>query len=135
MNVWPLFLYNHMLFFFTYFHSICPWILSFNTNIFFFLSIPQFFAQFAASAPCPRSSASLSSPSRSTSQSMLPMLSGSRTSLRTEQDNQGFSACLLYKGYVDDPRNTDNAWVEAEVWNFHYDFADTFDTRILEVGF
>lgn len=92
----------------------------------------QFFAQFAASAPCPRSSASLSSPSRSTSQSMLPMLSGSRTSLRTEQDNQGFSACLLYKGYVDDPRNTDNAWVEAEVWNFHYDFADTFDTRILE---
>lgn len=66
---------------------------------------------------------------------MLPMLSGSRTSLRTEQDNQGFSACLLYKGYVDDPRNTDNAWVEAEVWNFHYDFADTFDTRILEVGF
>ncbi|XP_052825070.1 transient receptor potential cation channel subfamily M member 2 [Octopus bimaculoides] len=92
----------------------------------------QFYAQFATSTHCPRSSASLSSPSRSTSQTMLPMLSGSRTSLRTEQDNQGFSACLLYKGYVDDPRNTDNAWVEAEVWNFHYDFADTFDSRILE---
>lgn len=134
MNVWPLFLDHYMLFF-TYFHSICPQFLTFNTNIFHFLSFLQFFAQFAASAPCPRSSASLSSPSRSTSQSMLPMLSGSRTSLRTEQDNQGFSACLLYKGYVDDPRNTDNAWVEAEVWNFHYDFADTFDTRILEVGF
>ena len=24
-------------------------------------------------------------------------------------------------GYIDDVRNTDNAWVEAEVWNFHYD--------------
>jgi len=30
------------------------------------------------------------------------------------------SVTLLYKGYLDDPRNTDNAWVEAEVWNFHY---------------
>jgi hypothetical protein len=23
-------------------------------------------------------------------------------------------------GYIDDVRNTDNAWVEAEIWNFHY---------------
>ena len=23
-------------------------------------------------------------------------------------------------GYIDDTRNTDNAWVEAEIWNFHY---------------
>lgn len=25
----------------------------------------------------------------------------------------------LYRGYVDDPRNTDNAWVETVVVNFH----------------
>ena len=25
-----------------------------------------------------------------------------------------------YSGYIDDVRNTDNAWVEAEIWNFHY---------------
>jgi hypothetical protein len=25
-----------------------------------------------------------------------------------------------YLGYIDDVRNTDNAWVEAEIWNFHY---------------
>ena len=25
----------------------------------------------------------------------------------------------LYKGYVDDPRNTDNAWMETVVVNFH----------------
>ncbi|CAF1504882.1 unnamed protein product [Adineta ricciae] len=24
-------------------------------------------------------------------------------------------------GYIDDVRNTDNAWLEAEIWNFHYD--------------
>ena len=39
------------------------------------------------------------------------------------------SASLLYKGYLDDSRNTDNAWVEAEVWNFHFDMGDNFDLR------
>lgn len=31
--------------------------------------------------------------------------------------------CLLqvYKGYVDDPRNTDNAWMETVAVNFHDD--------------
>lgn len=27
----------------------------------------------------------------------------------------------IYKGYVDDHRNTDNAWMETEVVNFHDD--------------
>jgi hypothetical protein len=26
----------------------------------------------------------------------------------------------LSLGYIDDVRNTDNAWVEGEIWNFHY---------------
>lgn len=32
-----------------------------------------------------------------------------------------FHACCLqiYKGYVDDPRNTDNAWMETKAINFH----------------
>lgn len=25
----------------------------------------------------------------------------------------------IYKGYVDDPRNTDNAWMETEAVNYH----------------
>jgi hypothetical protein len=29
-------------------------------------------------------------------------------------------------GYIDDVRNTDNAWVEAEIWNFHYGSAMSF---------
>ena len=28
---------------------------------------------------------------------------------------------LVYAGYVDDPRNTDDAWMETEVRNFHLD--------------
>ncbi|CAF4724464.1 unnamed protein product [Rotaria sp. Silwood1] len=33
----------------------------------------------------------------------------------------GFDSRMVYRGYIDDLRNTDNAWVEAEIWNFHYD--------------
>ena len=51
-----------------------------------------------------------------------------------ELEQQGFSATLLYKGYLDDPRNTDNAWVEAEVWNFHYDIGDDFDMWLKTVS-
>lgn len=25
----------------------------------------------------------------------------------------------MYSGYVDDPRNTDNAWIETVAYNFH----------------
>ena len=27
--------------------------------------------------------------------------------------------CKIYRGYVDDPRNTDNAWMETVVMHFH----------------
>lgn len=42
----------------------------------------------------------------------------------------GFSATMIYSGYIDDPRNTDNSWVEAEIWNFHYDKEDVFEKKI-----
>ena len=46
--------------------------------------------------------------------------------------NEQLRGCgqLVYRGYVDDPRNTDNAWIEAEIWNFHYDKDDFIDKRI-----
>ncbi|CAF4223044.1 unnamed protein product [Rotaria sp. Silwood2] len=31
-----------------------------------------------------------------------------------------FESHMVYRGYIDDLRNTDNAWIEAEIWNFHY---------------
>ncbi|KAL4230550.1 hypothetical protein ACF0H5_010931 [Mactra antiquata] len=96
----------------------------------------EFFAQFASTVV----GGSISSFQPTSEASSLPRsgyvlqphLSESRTNLRTETDQSGFSASLIYKGYLDDPRNTDNAWVEAEVWNFHYDIGDTFDLNIAE---
>ncbi|XP_076467609.1 transient receptor potential cation channel subfamily M member-like 2 [Babylonia areolata] len=49
-----------------------------------------------------------------------------------EVSGSGFSACILYRGYIDYAFNTDNAWRESEVWNFHYDQDDIFDERIQE---
>ncbi|CAF2034690.1 unnamed protein product [Rotaria magnacalcarata] len=42
-----------------------------------------------------------------------------RSSDGTDRPN-GFESYMVYRGYIDDVRNTDNAWVEAEIWNFHY---------------
>lgn len=38
----------------------------------------------------------------------------------------------VYKGYVDDPRNTDNAWIETTATNFHDDSGAYTDSLILE---
>lgn len=51
-----------------------------------------------------------------------------------EAHNSKFMAKRIYKGYIDDPRNTDNAWVEAEIWNFHYGDQDQLDLSIPQVN-
>ena len=40
----------------------------------------------------------------------------------------------VYKGYVDDPRNTDNAWTETIAMNFHDDTGKILDGIQLKVG-
>lgn len=45
----------------------------------------------------------------------------------------GYSAFLIYLGYADDPLNTDNAWKETEIWNFHYKYKNCFDALLKEV--
>ena len=40
---------------------------------------------------------------------------------------------LIYKGYVDDPRNTDNAWMETVAVEFHDD-KNLFDNIALNAG-
>lgn len=39
----------------------------------------------------------------------------------------------IYKGYVDDPRNTDNAWIETIAMNFHDDTGEILDDVLLKV--
>nr|XP_042113684.1 ADP-ribose pyrophosphatase, mitochondrial isoform X2 [Peromyscus maniculatus bairdii] len=41
---------------------------------------------------------------------------------------------VIYKGYVDDPRNTDNAWMETEAVNYHDETGETMDNLTLEAG-
>ncbi|XP_036618901.1 ADP-ribose pyrophosphatase, mitochondrial isoform X1 [Trichosurus vulpecula] len=41
---------------------------------------------------------------------------------------------VVYKGYVDDPRNTDNAWMETEAVNYHDETGETMDNLALEAG-
>ncbi|XP_012277187.1 ADP-ribose pyrophosphatase, mitochondrial [Orussus abietinus] len=40
----------------------------------------------------------------------------------------------IYKGYVDDPRNTDNAWMETVALNFHDEDGSTVGTVSLKAG-
>ncbi|XP_047427154.1 ADP-ribose pyrophosphatase, mitochondrial [Mugil cephalus] len=45
--------------------------------------------------------------------------------------SQGFQ---VFKGYVDDPRNTDNAWMETVAVNFHDDSGDSVSELPLQAG-
>ncbi|XP_064608406.1 transient receptor potential cation channel subfamily M member 8-like [Liolophura sinensis] len=47
----------------------------------------------------------------------------------TDFSDAGFTAEMLYRGYMDDTHNTDNAWLETEVWNFHYEYGEDFSSR------
>lgn len=40
----------------------------------------------------------------------------------------------VFRGYVDDPRNTDNAWMETVAVNFHDDTNETVGKFKLEAG-
>ncbi|KAJ7329286.1 hypothetical protein JRQ81_015460 [Phrynocephalus forsythii] len=40
----------------------------------------------------------------------------------------------VYKGYVDDPRNTDNAWMETEAVNYHDETGEVMNKLHLEAG-
>lgn len=41
---------------------------------------------------------------------------------------------VIYQGYVDDPRNTDYAWMETEAVNYHDDTGEIMDNLTLEAG-
>lgn len=44
------------------------------------------------------------------------------------------NAVKIYTGYVDDPRNTDNAWMETQAVNFHDDAGDSVGDLNLHAG-
>lgn len=50
---------------------------------------------------------------------LKPTFSDGKENLDESLDFMIQNAVEVYKGYVDDPRNTDNAWMETVVLNFH----------------
>jgi ADP-ribose pyrophosphatase len=61
----------------------------------------------------------------------LNSLSDSQSEININQIFQ--NGYLLYQGYVDDPRNTDNSWMETQVFNYHDD-ANIFSFLKLKAG-
>ena len=55
----------------------------------------------------------------------------------TRQSAQRTMYCTLLKvfqGYIDDPRNTDNSWMESQAVNYHDDNGKAFDKFTLKAG-
>ncbi|CAF2120757.1 unnamed protein product [Rotaria magnacalcarata] len=53
----------------------------------------------------------------------------------TKQIEELFKKTItIYKGYIDDPRNTDNAWMESEAINMHDETGELTKDLILEAG-
>ena len=63
----------------------------------------------------------------------IEMDQATRLKVRVQLDDLFKHGTVLYKGYVDDPRNTDNAWMETVAVNFH-DSANAFDSFKLHAG-
>lgn len=53
---------------------------------------------------------------------------------QTVLDNFFSNGTEIYEGYVDDPRNTDNAWMETAAMNFHDDTGSEVGQLKLEAG-
>jgi hypothetical protein len=110
-----------------------------------------FFASFASKTPI-----DLSMDSGSSNVDLQTQKLNYKQALSELLNELGFISTMIYCGYIDDPRNTDvcrkyylinfcikiiktfiflkNAWIEAEIWNFHFDKDDYFDTKIKNPG-
>lgn len=57
-----------------------------------------------------------------------------RIKLKNDIDNLFTNGQEIYKGYVNDPRNTDNSWMETEAYNFHDEDGKSFSKIELKAG-
>ncbi|XP_033827748.1 ADP-ribose pyrophosphatase, mitochondrial [Periophthalmus magnuspinnatus] len=65
----------------------------------------------------------------------LAMSASDKTKLHARITNLFKSPGIeVYKGYVDDPRNTDNAWMETVAVNFHDESGDSVSELPLQAG-
>jgi ADP-ribose pyrophosphatase len=57
-----------------------------------------------------------------------------KSELKQQLDEMFKKAKPLFRGYVDDRRNTDNAWMETECVSIHDDTGDLFQLFPLSSG-
>eukprot|EP01130_Rhizamoeba_saxonica_P001723 TRINITY_DN11583_c0_g1_i1.p1 TRINITY_DN11583_c0_g1~~TRINITY_DN11583_c0_g1_i1.p1 ORF type:complete len:288 (-),score=79.00 TRINITY_DN11583_c0_g1_i1:62-892(-) len=57
-----------------------------------------------------------------------------QANIEAQLDELFHNGVEIYKGYVDDPRNTDNAWMETVAINFHDESGEIFGKFDLEAG-
>lgn len=65
---------------------------------------------------------------------LFKMLSVENNAIKSTLENFFKTGEEVYKGYVNDPRNTDNAWIETTAFNFHDDDGKIFNRVKLEAG-
>lgn len=54
----------------------------------------------------------------------LKLNESEKDTLKRKMDHFFNRGELIYQGIVNDPRNTDNAWIETDVFNFHDEDGD-----------
>lgn len=57
-----------------------------------------------------------------------------KAKLKEQIEKKFMNGTEIYKGYVDDPRNTDNAWMETTAIHFHDDKNEAFGNLPLHAG-
>ena len=62
---------------------------------------------------------STSNPTRPEAELEMPLFELLGVPPETKQNRRGPKGVLIFSGYVDDPRNTDNAWCESRAVHFH----------------
>jgi len=64
----------------------------------------------------------------------LDMSDKEKDSLQHQLDEVFEHGHTIYKGYIDDPRNTDNSWMESVAVNFHDELGSALDVFRLQAG-
>lgn len=67
-------------------------------------------------------------------EAMNSIQEGERESTKKLIDELFHGGDVIYKGYVDDPRNTDNSWMETVAMNFHDDAGTNVGKVPLQAG-
>lgn len=59
-----------------------------------------------------------------------PLTATNLSDIPVSSPEPGLKYEKIYRGYMDDPLNTDQAWKEVELWHFHYTSQDNLSEKM-----